>query len=306
MTTGKNFNLFLMDGTVTGRIKCTLANWTGLAYKIPRTHLAQSKERADLKQCGIYFLFGKNNANEEEIYIGQARIRKNGEGLLFRVGEHLREKERYFSEAILLTTQNNSFGPTEISYLEHRFTNLAIATARYRVRNANDPNPGYVTEEKKIELEEFIAYSKMVLYVLGHKAFVQSVERHVPASVLAPAAPAEMMLYISRKSRKPGRVIAAQCRRTSEGFVVLAGSMIATTDSLSNDETIKNLRLKGIANGDIVDGCLQKEYFFKKSSAAASFVLGSSSSGPREWKTADGTTLKAWDEAEAAGSADRG
>jgi len=32
---GKSVNLFLMDGTPTRRIKCTLSNWTGVAYKIP-------------------------------------------------------------------------------------------------------------------------------------------------------------------------------------------------------------------------------------------------------------------------------
>ena len=36
---GKNINLYLMDGEASGRIKCTLANWTGVAYRIPRTEL---------------------------------------------------------------------------------------------------------------------------------------------------------------------------------------------------------------------------------------------------------------------------
>ena len=27
---GKNVNVFLIDGRATGRIKCTLANWTGV------------------------------------------------------------------------------------------------------------------------------------------------------------------------------------------------------------------------------------------------------------------------------------
>ncbi len=31
MQRGKSINLYLMDGDVSGRIKCTLANWTGLA-----------------------------------------------------------------------------------------------------------------------------------------------------------------------------------------------------------------------------------------------------------------------------------
>ena len=56
MKNSKNFNLFLMDGEVTGRIKCTLSNWTGLAYKIPRAYLDKSKDRQDLKQSGVYFL----------------------------------------------------------------------------------------------------------------------------------------------------------------------------------------------------------------------------------------------------------
>ena len=33
MANGKNFNLFLMDGEVTGRIKCTLGNWIGIRYQ---------------------------------------------------------------------------------------------------------------------------------------------------------------------------------------------------------------------------------------------------------------------------------
>ena len=50
---GKTIQLFLMDGEATGRTKCTLANWTGIAYKIPRIMLEQCKDRKDLKQASI-------------------------------------------------------------------------------------------------------------------------------------------------------------------------------------------------------------------------------------------------------------
>lgn len=33
MSRGKNINLFLMDGDASGRIKCTLANWTGVRIR---------------------------------------------------------------------------------------------------------------------------------------------------------------------------------------------------------------------------------------------------------------------------------
>ena len=42
---GRSMNLYLMDGIPGGRMKCTLANWTGVAYKIPRTELDKCKER---------------------------------------------------------------------------------------------------------------------------------------------------------------------------------------------------------------------------------------------------------------------
>ena len=57
---------------------------------------------------------------------------------------------------IVLTTSNNIFGPTEISYLESRFYALVIQANRYDVKNGNDPTLGNITEEKEAEMEEFI------------------------------------------------------------------------------------------------------------------------------------------------------
>ena len=171
---GKSINLFLMDGDANGRIKCTLANWTGIAHKIPRTELDKCKERDDLKQSGVYFLFGvSDQTGKLVVYIGQAGARKNGEGILNRLQEHKRNPEKdYWTEAVVFTTSNNSFGPTEISYLENRFCNLAIAANRYEVKNGNDPTSGNITEEKESELEEFIDFAKLIMGTLGHKVFV--------------------------------------------------------------------------------------------------------------------------------------
>ena len=58
-TRGKNIQLFLMDGEATGRMKCTLANWTGIAYKIPRTELDKCKDRdmSGFKLIGLFSLW---------------------------------------------------------------------------------------------------------------------------------------------------------------------------------------------------------------------------------------------------------
>lgn len=297
MKNSKNFNLFLMDGEVTGRIKCTLSNWTGIAYKIPRPYLDKCKDRQDLKQSGVYFLFGKNDDEDDEVYIGQAGIRKNGEGVLFRVAEHLKD-EFYFTDAVMLTTQNNSFGPTEISYLENKFTNMAIDVDRYKIRNGNDSNPGNVTEEKESELEDFIEYSKMVLGVLGYKIFVPIVDKPLKEINDNLSDDKDLILYLSRKSRKSNRIIEAMCKRTNEGFVVLKDSMIEEIDSKAIPKSIKELRNDCISNKEIINGRINKNYLFNSPSYAAAFVLGMQTNGRTDWKTKGGINLKELEENE--------
>ena len=220
---GKSINLFLMDGDASGRIKCTLANWTGVAYKIPRTELDKCKDRDELKQSGVYFLFGTSDeTGKGVVYIGQAGARKNGEGILNRLQEHRRNPEKdYWTEAIVFTTSNNSFGPTEISYLENRFCNLALEANRYEVKNGNDPTPGNITEEKESEMEEFIDYAKVIMGTLGHKLFepinrpsVKETEGTAVKSIES------ISLHLERNIKNVGKV-ETDGSQTAEGFVVL-------------------------------------------------------------------------------------
>lgn len=287
---GKSINLFLMDGTASGRIKCTLANWTGVAYKLPQTELDKCKGRDDLSQSGVYFLFGTSDqTGESVVYIGQAGTRKNGEGILYRLQEHKRNPDKdYWTEAVVFTTSNNSFGPTEISYLENRFTNLALTAKRYTVKNGNDPTPGNITEEKESELEEFIDYSKIVMGALGHKVF-ESLAVLKPTIETNSDMADELLLHLKRKSRKSGQTIEADCKQTTEGFVVIKGSHIELNDSDSIPPGIKEARQKAKVNEK---GILQEDVLFKSPSYAAAFVVGGHANGLIEWKTKDGITLK--------------
>ena len=296
MGKGKNFNLFLMDGEVTGRIKCTLSNWTGLAYKIPNSYLSKCKERQDLKQSGVYFLFGDDEGDKPTVYIGQAGIRKNGEGVLFRVAEHLKGSFD-FNEVVILTTQNNSFGPTEISYLENKFTNMAHEIDRYTVNNGNDPNPGNVTEEKESELEDYVEYSKIVLGVLGYKIFVPLIKSNDSKNRDEDEyTEGELSLYLSRKVKRSNTIITATCKRTSEGFVLLSGSKIEETDADAIPPRIKVMRESCKKNGVIKDGVLTKNILFRSPSYASAFVLGMTNNGRINWKLKAGQTLKEFEE----------
>ena len=290
---GKNINYFLMDSIPSGRIKCTIANWTGVAYRIPRTELEKCKERDDLKQSGVYFLFGEDeDTGDIVVYVGQAGVRKNGEGILYRLQEHRRNADKdYWTEAIVFTTSNNSFGPTEISWLENSFRNLALKANRYVVKNANDPNLGNVTEEKESELAEFIEYAKIVMGVLGHKLFEPLLETisKQDTNKLSNATVDTELLYLRRKIKKSGVTVEATCQRTPEGFVVKQGSIIERIDSESIPPGIKKNRQTAKIDEN---GILLEDVLFKSPSYAAAFVIGGHANGLTEWKDSDGRTLK--------------
>ena len=282
MKRGRTITLFLLDGTVTGAIKYTLTNWTGVIYKIPRTALGSCKNREHLQQSGVYFLFGKNDeTNENVVYVGQAGLRKNGNGLLGRISEHARNPEKdYWTEAVLVTTTNNSFGPTEISYLESQFTKLATDAKRYTVKNGNDPNLGNITEEKESELEEFIEYAKIIMGILGHKVFI-------PLDEITEDTPAGNAVKIHLKERGAD----ATGYLTSEGIIVCSGSKIRATPVPSCGEWIKNLRdkYKAYIGSDFV---LSKDIPFSSPSAAAGFCVFGEANGKTAWKDESGKTLK--------------
>ena len=294
---GKNINYFLMDGEPSGRIKCTISNWTGVAYRIPRTELEKCKERDDLKQSGVYFLFGTDEETSDNIvYVGQAGVRKNGEGILYRLQEHKRTPPKgidYWTEAVVFTTSNNSFGPTEISWLENKFCALAAKVKRYIVKNGNDPNLGNVTEEKESELDEFVVYAKVVMGVLGHKIFeplTTSTEANSGTEVATPQK--GILLYLKRKSKKSNQTIEATCLRIAEGFVVKSGSMVEMIDSESIPAGIKTMRESARASKIDSNGVLQEDMLFNSPSYAVAFIIGGHANGLVEWKTAEGVTLK--------------
>ena len=277
---GKNINVFLMDGDSSGRIKCTLSNWTGVAYKIPRIELEKCKDRKELKQSGVYFLFGVSDDNEDFVYIGKAGSRNNGEGILDRLQEHNRnikneEWKEYWREAVVFTTSNHSFGQTEIGYLEHHFYELAKKSKRYATKNSNSTNPGNITEEKESELEEYIDYAKIIIGVLGYKVFKPLNEIEINNHNYE-----KEILYLKNSK------VEAKCRQSSEGFVLLKGSKIS--------KEIKNYLSPNLIKRreKVKNNILQEDMLFSSISSAAKFVLGYSINGWDVWKNKEGKTLK--------------
>ena len=271
-----------MDGDSNGKIKCTLSNWTGVVFKIPRIELEKCKNRKELKQSGVYFLFGVSDNDENIVYIGKASKRINGEGILSRLQEHNKnikneDWKEYWREAVVFTTSNHSFGQTEISYLEHHFYELAKKSNRYITKNSNSTNPGNITEEKESELEEYIDYAKIIIGVLGYKIF-----KPLNESEENDDNEKKEIFYLKAEEAD------ARCKRTTEGFVVLKGSKINKENKTSLNEKQREQREKA----DLENNILKTDKWFPSPSSAAVFVLGYAANGWMKWKNKEGKTLK--------------
>lgn len=283
MVKGQNVNLFLLDGEVTGRIKCTLANWTGLVYKIPRSLLDESKEISALHQSAIYMLFGMDDNNEPLVYIGQAGIRKNDDGVLQRLKEHDTDSSKdFWTEAVVLTTSNDSFGPTDLNFLENRYYKLIKEINRYKVFNENEPTLGNVTEEKVSELLAYIEFSKLPIGLLGKKVLT-------PIDELAESSRSDGDVIYTMTQKVGSEVITGYAKETNEGFLLLKGSKVSHKTAQTISESLK-LRRKTAKKDN--DNCITEDILFNSPSTAAMFLIGQTANGLILWKNKEGVNLK--------------
>lgn len=283
MVKGQNVNLFLLDGEVTGRIKCTLANWTGLVYKIPRSLLDESKEISALHQSAIYMLFGMDDNNEPLVYIGQAGIRKNDDGVLQRLKEHDTDSSKdFWTEAVVLTTSNDSFGPTDLNFLENHYYRLIKEINRYKVFNENEPTLGNVTEEKISELLAYIEFSKLPIGLLGKKVLT-------PIDELADSGRSEDEIIYTMTQKVGSEVVTGYAKETNEGFLLLKGSKVSHKTAQTISESLK-LRRKTVKKDN--DNCITEDILFNSPSTAAMFLIGQTANGLILWKNKEGVNLK--------------
>lgn len=276
MTFGKTIKIFLIDGDPNGRMSCELSNWSGKAYKIPRIKVKDCSDRDDLTSTGVYLLFGKDDEDKDQVYIGEA------ESILKRVNQHLTQKD-FWNETIVFISKDDNLNKAHIKYLENRLFELAKTANRYKIENTITPTQSSISESDKAEMEEFIENIKMLVNTLGHKVFDEKRE-------FKPKQKQELF------SIKAPRGADGQGEPTSDGFVVFKGSKAAGTTVASMTQNFINLRLKLINEGVLVNKgeyCeFPDDYIFSSPSTAASIVLGRNANGLTEWKQKDGKTLK--------------
>ncbi len=279
---GKTIKLFLIDGEPNGRMSCELSNWTGKAFKIPRKQIKESANRVELGGTGVYILFGRsdNIENRDLAYIGEA------EGIHKRLVQHLSAKD-FWNEAIVFVSKDKNMNKAHIKFLESRLYEIAIDANRYNLDNGNIPTKPSISESDEAEMEEFIENIKLLVNTLGFKIFEE-----IRQVNLSKEEQEKNTFYI-----EAARGAKASGQTTSEGFVVLKDSLIASSITNSFPKNWKKMRESLINEGIVTEKkgkfMFERDYLFTSPSTAAGIVMGRSANGLAEWKLKDGRILKA-------------
>lgn len=275
MAYGKAIELFLVNGTAESLITAELSNWNGKAIKIPRTEVSVC-DREDIKGVGIYFLICQEDDGTDSVYIGEA------ENVLDRLAQHLRDyqsgKEKYYWNTAVIFV-GRDLNKALIRYLENRFVEIAKECGRYTILTKNTYKNTVLKEAQIASMEEFIDNVKILINTLGYKVLVP-----VPKAN-------DETIYLYCK----GSGASAKGFVSAGGFTVLDGSSVSdhTVPSLeTKGKSYYNLRNALIKDGTISDRVFTRDYEFKAPSAASAVILGHTSNGNVDWKTADGTKLK--------------
>jgi hypothetical protein len=282
MRFGKTIRIFLIDGDPNGRMTCELSNWTGKAYKIPRIKIKDCTDRDELKNTGIYLLFGKNEEGKDQVYIGEA------ESILRRLNQQIAHKE-FWNEAIAFVSKDENLNKAHIKYLENRLFDIAKFAKRYRIENSVIPTQSSISESDTAEMEEFIENIKMLTNALGHKVFEEKREVKLLRK--------QDTFYL-----KATRGAEARGEPTSDGFVVFKGSKAAGNTAASMTQNFHTLRKRLMEEGVLIPSGdafeFTDDYIFSSPSTASSIVLGRNSNGLTDWKLTDGTSLKDYEKSD--------
>ena len=270
---GKTISLFLIEGDPNKRWVCELSNWNGKAYKLPRIEVKKCFDRPDLTACGVYFLFGKRDADGKGIaYIGEA------ENVFDRLKQHDTEKKGkdFWNECVVFISKDNRLNKAHIKYLEHRCYLLAKQADRYILENASIPADASLTEPEQAEMEEFLYNIRLLINALGHKILEPVIE----SDSKNPEDKSEQYRYIQAAKGADATGI-----QTSEGFVVLKGSKAALSTVPSCPKWVCVLRDQLKAEGVINDNWVfTEDRVFSSLSSAAGVIMGRSANGHTEWR----------------------
>ena len=270
----QTIQIFLPNGSPRGIKIAEITNRVVKAILIPRNQLGNAAKRREVKNVGLYFLFGTSDESTKPlVYIGEA------EDCWDRLGKHNRKKE-FWSHAVVIVSKISAFTKAHVKYLEHLAINEAQEINRFKMENGQTSNAPFITESMEADLLDSFETIKILLSTLGYSIF-ESLDKKVISK--------KEVLYLT------GRGIKAEGDLIDDGFVIFKGSQAKLKTAPSCHERIINLRKRLIQDGvlEVHESFLlfKENYPVGSPSTAASIIMGASINGWLKWKNKQGKTL---------------
>lgn len=283
MNVGKKITIFLATGLPKGVREVKIDQWSGKAICGPRNALAEiiSLPEVETGAC-VYFLIGNpDEGGLLNVYVGEA------DGFKERIRDHDYKKD-WWQDVAVFVSQDKSLTKTGIQYLESVCVERLIQIGKCNLKNGNNPAMPTVPKEDISGLEVFYENIATITPLLGYDIFVQERADKRPSG-------GEHTFFC----KKGGELMATGVLLEDGKMRVLKGSASVPDETPSfQNHPYKKLRDELISKGRLAPSGKNKSlvftdaYVFDSPSAAAAIIKATSASGPIEWKTKDGTTLK--------------
>ena len=251
MNKPQTIQIFLPDGSPRSVKIAEITNRVVKAILVPRNKLEYIASRNELKNVGVYFLFGESaDKAKPMVYIGEA------EDCLDRLKQHNRTKE-FWNYAVAMVSKINAFTKSHAKYLEHVAIDQAKVSNRFETENQTAPGKPFVTESMEADLIDSFDTIKILLSTLGFPVY-DKISKELFTTK-------ELLILNGRNIKAEGDLI-------DDGFVVFKGSQAKKETVPSCHEYLINLRLKLLKDQIMIEKAgnyeFVQDYIFNSPSTA--------------------------------------
>jgi len=289
MRNSKTIKMLLSDGTLSGLLYVDNSDWNNGAWvSAPRDSFFELMKTDEIERWGVYLLLSKN-----KVYVGQSIHIKS------RLQNHNTNKD-WWDRVIVLTTKDDSFGRSEIDYLESKFITLADSVGSLDNDNKNSGITPKIDIFKRNELDKFIHESLLVFETIGINVFSRKSKTTLKASKAIPTPlkkennprnysnlEGNIYSFISNGLESKVKVI------TVKEVIVLSNSKIQDlrTHSGTMIKNSKVIRDKHIKLGNLIDNVVKNDIKVGSLSQAAIFINGGNINAWTAFKDENGNTI---------------
>ena len=280
MARAQTIQIYLPSGDPAGLRVANLTTRTVRVFEVPRSLLPQFLQRPESGQVGVYFLFGSNEDEAPQCYIGQSG------NVGVRLQQHTSTKD-FWTKAMVAVSLTNEWTSTHAAYLEWLSLGRARAAGRYNLVNGNQASNPFTPEPLEADCQEFIDTIAVLLTTLGAPV-LEAVKVASPQATSKNTDDSDRLFF-----REGG--CDATGYQTSEGLLVVAGSQGRPDIRKSARPGIAIQRAALEAEGVIKVGenelVFLKDHLFGSPSAAGCALVGGENNGRTSWRNAKGQSI---------------